>query len=75
MKGFRIVKGRTERQREAASAYQADSVVSIPPRDAGLPASSWWTEPCSRDEFDQRQAREQQRIITSKFGRQRVVVD
>ena len=69
--GFRIVKGRTERQREATADYaqRPDSVVSIQRGDAGLPTSSWWTEPVSRAEFDRRHMDEQRRMALSRWGR------
>ena len=65
---------RTERQQRQADSYKAHAVVAILPANAGIPANSWWTS-CSREEFHDRQAKEQSRIVVSKFGRQLVVVD
>ena len=67
--GNRIVKPRSARQHEQAEDYGARSGVAILQRDAGLPSSSWWADPCGWDEFHTKAAREEARMNVSKIGR------
>ena len=73
--GPKIVKPATARQRANAHRYsRQDQVVAIVPADHGMPASSWWAVPgATRQEFNQRQASEWQRMSESRFARLRTI--
>jgi hypothetical protein len=65
-KGNRIVKPPTAKQRAQAKAYGAMAI--IPAADT-VPKSSWWTEPKTREEFDQAAAAQRTRMQESTFGK------
>lgn len=68
---IRTVKPRTEKQRANTQAYRdrPDHVVAILPANAGVPTSSWWTQPRSREEFRTAVEQERSRMAESKFAR------
>ncbi len=65
----RVVKARTANQRAAAKRYQTHANIVLQPMSAGVPASSWWTQPRSREEFVAAAAEEARRMRESRFGR------
>lgn len=69
--GNRIVKPRSAAQRAHADAYREkpENVIAILPATAGLPTTSWWTEPRTREEFGAAAAQERARMSESKFSR------
>jgi hypothetical protein len=69
-KGTRLEKPRTAAQRRQAAKYATP--IAIVPASFGMPDRSWWTEPRTREEFDQAAARERERMRDSKFGTWRV---
>jgi len=64
-----IVKGRTERQREAADSYKQQPAVYGKQTESSLPSTSWWAIPCSYEQFTAKVAQEQSRLTQSKFSR------
>ena len=68
-KGPRIVKGRTAKQRAAATRFgrSGASAILIIPKALGLPKRSWWTE-ARRDGFTEIARREAERMKLSMFG-------
>jgi hypothetical protein len=70
-RGPRIVRTtRTAKQREASRAYnrRGAGIVAITAVTSGLPQGSWWTQPRTREAFDQVAQREAKRMKESRFG-------
>jgi hypothetical protein len=68
MKGARIVKPRSAKQRaHARLAFKCAAPTSHVVTN-WAPPTSWWTD-ASRDELRERAAHEQPRIAVSRFGR------
>jgi hypothetical protein len=68
MKGIRIVKPRTAKQRaHAQRAFNRTHVYASPGTET-MPTSSWWSG-LSREQLQERVEQEQPRMKSSRFGR------
>lgn len=69
--GARLVKPPSQRQQIHAQDYSArpENVIAIHPKEAGLPTSSWWATPRTREAFDAAVAKESGRMRDSRYGR------
>lgn len=63
----RTAKQKAAKERYTEAARNRAGIV-ITGTTAGVPDRSWWTEPKTREEFDQAVAAQRDRMTTSNFG-------